>query len=88
VNFGFNAGHGKSPSRITKRRMTTPQPGHSAGSDLRLAATPKPSYAERPKLSDPAHGTSELQTTASRRVRCSAWLGRWCLMLCDAVAPS
>jgi hypothetical protein len=47
VNFGFNAGHGKSPSRITKRRMTTPQPGHSAGSDLRLAATPKPSYAER-----------------------------------------
>ena len=31
--------------------------------------------AERPKLSDPAHGTQLLQPRRSRRVRCSAWLG-------------
>jgi hypothetical protein len=30
---------------------------------------------ERPKLSDPAHGTPRLQTTTPCRVRCSAWLG-------------
>src|SRR4051812_35640658 len=34
------------------------------------------SIAERPKLSDPAHGTQRLQTTTPCRVRCSAWLGR------------
>ena len=31
--------------------------------------------AQRPKLSDPAHGTPRLQPRRSRRVRCSAWLG-------------
>ena len=30
---------------------------------------------ERPKLSDPAHGTLLLQTATPCRVRCSAWLG-------------
>ena len=29
---------------------------------------------ERPKLSDPAHGTQRLQPRRPRRVRCSAWL--------------
>ena len=32
------------------------------------------SVAKRPKLSDPARGTRELQTTTLCRVRCSAWL--------------
>ena len=36
---------------------------------------PFPHVAERPKLSDPAHGTLRLQPRRSRRVRCSAWLG-------------
>src|ERR1051325_4802503 len=31
---------------------------------------------QRPKLSDPAHGRQRLQPRRSRRVRCSAWLGR------------
>ena len=31
--------------------------------------------AERPKLSDPAHGTRGLQPERDGRVRCSAWLG-------------
>src|SRR4030095_11209483 len=30
--------------------------------------------AERPQLSDPAHGTQRWQPRRSRRVRCSAWL--------------
>src|SRR3954465_1322513 len=29
---------------------------------------------QRPKLSDPAHGTQRWQSRRSRRVRCSAWL--------------
>src|SRR5829696_4521207 len=29
---------------------------------------------QRPKLSDPAHGTQRLQPRRSRRIRCSAWL--------------
>ena len=33
---------------------------------------------ERPKLSDPAHGTPRLQPRRSSRVRCSAWLA--CVM--------
>ena len=33
------------------------------------------SDAQRPKLSDPAHGTLRLQPRRPRRVRCSAWLG-------------
>src|ERR1041385_4140896 len=31
---------------------------------------------QRPKLSDPAHGTPRWQPRRSRRVRCSAWLAR------------
>jgi len=33
--------------------------------------------SKRPKLSDPAHGTRELQPERDGRVRCSAWLGHW-----------
>lgn len=41
---------------------------------------------QRPKLSDPAHGTRGLQTTTSCRVRCSAWLcGTW---LCTSWAST
>ena len=32
-------------------------------------------HAERPKLSDPARGTRELQPERDGRVSCSAWLG-------------
>jgi hypothetical protein len=35
---------------------------------------PLPDYL-RGELSDPAHGTQQLQTTTPCRVRCSAWLG-------------
>jgi hypothetical protein len=43
---------------------------------FRFAGRPYASVAaERPKLSDPAHGTPRLQPRRSRRVRCSAWLG-------------
>ena len=32
---------------------------------------------ERPKLSDPAHGTPRLQPRCDGRVRCSAWLNEF-----------
>ena len=38
-------------------------------------APPLHGLAERPKLSDPAHGTRGLQPERDGRVRCSAWLG-------------
>ena len=31
-------------------------------------------YAERPKLSDPAHGARRVQSRRFCRVRCSTWL--------------
>src|SRR5688572_32567018 len=43
------------------------------------------SSAERRKLSDPAHGTQRLQPRRSRRVRCSAWLGRCMLMATESL---
>lgn len=38
-------------------------------------------FAERPKLSDPAHGSRGLQPERGGRVRCSAWLSRVLLTL-------
>jgi hypothetical protein len=37
---------------------------------------------QRPKLSDPAHGTLRLQPERDGRVRCSAWLADVLIFLC------